>query len=106
MAWLPWLLIFFPGTGMNDTVYILNDFLGVLNQHPFFYVAFINGLGRLSNFFCYTKLYEIFFASLIQMLLMAVSLSGVSLWVYKKTGKKYVLGLLFAYFAFLPLIGN
>lgn len=105
LAWLPGLLIFFPGTGMNDTVAIIK-YLGTMVQHPFFYVAFINGLGRVSNFFWYTKVYGIFFASLIQMLLMAVSLAGVSLWVYKKTGKKYVLGLLFAYFAFLPLIGN
>ena len=69
LCWMPFFLVFYPGTGMNDTTDIMRAGIWATGQHTFIYCMFIYGLTQLSQMFFDTTSYGLAVASLIQMVL-------------------------------------
>lgn len=49
LAWMPFFLVFYPGTGMNDTTDIMRAGIWATGQHTFIYCMFIYGLTQASD---------------------------------------------------------
>lgn len=106
IAWLPFFLVFYPGTGMNDTTDIMRAGIWATGQHTFIYCMFIFGLTQASDVLFRTPSYGLAAASLIQMFFFAVSIAYCLSWLYRRTGRMYPVGILTLYYAFTPLIVN
>ena len=105
-AWMPFFLVFYPGTGMNDTTDIMRAGIWAAGQHTFIYCMYIYGLTQASDMLFHTLSYGLATASLIQMLLFASGISYCLSWLYRKTGRLWLTILLALYYGFLPLIAN
>ena len=106
IAWFPFLLVFYPSTGMNDTYYILHSILGSSVQHPFFYNLFIGIPSKISFKLFDTMTYGLFVSTLLQMIFMSLSISFLITWLNDKLKNKYIVYILILYFAFTPIIAN
>lgn len=106
ISWLPFLLVFYPSVGMNDTYYILQSPLGTSNVHPFFYNYFIAIPSKLSFKLFNSMTYGLCLSTVIQMLIMSYSISFTITWLNAKLKNKYVTYILILYFSFTPIIAN
>lgn len=106
LCWFPFLLAFYPGTGMNDTVNIIKVGTSITNQFPWPYVYFIHEGSKVSIFLFGTAEPWLFICSLLQMGLMASGLSFGIHWINKLSGNSYLSLLLSAFFAFTPIMSN
>lgn len=106
LAWMPFFLVFYPGTGMNDTTDIMRAGIWATGQHTFIYCMFIYGLTQASDMLFHTTSYGLAAASLIQMVLFASGISYCLSWIYRRTGRLWITSLLTLYYAFLPMIAN
>ena len=104
IAWIPYLLAFFPCIGAADTYYILRNMIGISVQHPFFYNLFIGIPSKVSLFLFNTMTYGLFFSTLIQMLFMSYSISYMIVWINNKLKNRYIVYILVLYFAITPII--
>lgn len=99
-----YLLIYWPGTGMYDTTYIIKaDHWGVARQHPWFYclcvaliVDFVQALGGDYNV-------AIPFLSFLQIAFTALLYSGALIWLRKKGINKILWWALAAIYTFYPI---
>lgn len=105
-AWLPFFLVFFPGTAMNDTTDILRAELWAAGQHTFLYCLYLGGLGELSTMVTGNTAAGVALASFLQMMLMAFAIAYTVSWLYRRTGAFWLAGLLTAYYALTPMIVN
>lgn len=106
LFWFPFLLVFYPAPGMNDTYYILKYPMGCSVQHPFYYCMYLGILGKLSLKFFGTEALGLFISVLLQMAFMAFSIGFSIKWIYEKLKNTFLAYVLIFYFAFLPIIGN
>lgn len=106
LAWFPFFLVFYPGTGMNDTTDIMRAGIWATGQHTFIYCMFIYGLTQASIELFQTASYGLAAASLIQMLFFAMAIAYTLSWLYRRTGRKKLVGFLALYYAFTPMIVN
>ena len=106
IAWFPFLLVFYPSVGMNDTFYILHGLTGSSVQHPFYYCLFIYLPSKISLKLFNSMTYGLFLSTCLQMLFMSYSISYVINWLHNKLLNKYITYFLCFYFMFTPLIAN
>lgn len=106
LCWFPFLLAFYPGTGMNDTAAMIKFGTSLVNQFPWTYVYFIHEGAKVSISLLGTAEPWLFICSLLQMGLMAFGLSFVIHRIDKLSGNSYLSLLLSAFFAFAPIINN
>lgn len=106
LSWLPFLLVFYPAPGMDDTIAIIRGGGKVINQFPWAYSILFAKLGHLSRFMFGTREPAIFLATLIQMIVMATGLSYATRWILKFTGKPWAGCILYIYFMLFPMVGN
>ena len=105
-AWLPFFLVFFPGTAMNDTTDILRAELWAAGQHTVLYCLFLGGLGEISKALTGNWAAGVAAASILQMYLLAAAISCALSWLYRRTGSASLTALFTAYYAFCPMIVN
>lgn len=106
LMWMPFFLVFFPGTGMNDTTDILRYGFWAAGQHTFLYCLYLGGLGAASDFLTGSMTAGMAAASLIQMFLMALALAGAVTWLYRRTGSSWGAAALALYYGLTPMIVN
>lgn len=106
LCWMPFFLVFYPGTGMNDTTDIMRAGIWATGQHTFIYCMFIYGLTQLSQMLFDITSYGLAVASLIQMVLFACGISYCLSWLYHRTGQLWLTGVLALYYGFCPFIVN
>lgn len=106
LCWMPFFLVFYPGTGMNDTTDIMRAGIWATGQHTFIYCMYIYGLTQASLFLFHTTSYGLAAASVIQMVLFACGISYALSWLYHRTGRMALTALLALYYGFCPLIIN
>ncbi len=106
LCWTPFFLVFYPGTGMNDTTDIMRAGIWAAGQHTFIYCMFIYGLTQLSQMLFDTTSYGLAVASMIQMFFFACGISYALSWLYHRTGRLWLTALLALYYGFCPLIVN
>ena len=109
-AWFPYLLLYWPGLVMGDTLTSLQQILGIngwTTQHPVFYNLFIKmclgishalGMGNTMGCALYT---------VIQMSFMAFAIARMISWILKHTGLKRPVGWMMAIcFGFTPYVAS
>lgn len=106
LCWFPFLLAFYPGTGMNDTAAMIKFGTSLVNQFPWTYVYFIHEGAKVSISLLGTAEPWLFICSLLQMGLMAFGLSFVIHRIDKLSENSYLSLLLSVFFAFTPIISN
>lgn len=91
--------VFFPGIKTIDSEMILMYKNTISNQHPLIYIKFFN------LFFTVFKNYKLASSiyALIQMIIVAISISYVINWLYKKGIKKSILVIIIGYYILFPL---
>ena len=106
LLWLPYFLVFYPGTGMNDTTDIMRSGVLAMIQHTLAYIIYIWGLTQLSDLLFHTKEFGLAAASLIQMVVMAWVIGFCLSRFYRWTGQRKLLIALILYYGFTPMIIN
>ena len=105
-AWMPFFLVFFPGTAMNDTTDILRGELWAAGQHTFLYCLFLGTLGEISHFLTGNWAAGVAVASILQMYLLAAAIAYTVSWFYRRTGQRVLMVFLVCYYAFCPMVVN
>ncbi len=105
-AWFPFFLVFFPGTGMNDTTDILRAEFWAAGQHTLLYCLFLGGLGEISKTLTGNWAAGLAAASIVQMYLLAGAIAYVVTWLYRRSGSAVLAAVFTAYYAFCPMIIN
>ena len=90
---------FFPGIKTIDSEMILKFKNTISNQHPLIYIKFFNLFFVL--FKNHTLAASIY--ALIQLITVAISISYVINWLYKKGGKKSILAIIICYYVLFPV---
>lgn len=106
LMWMPFFIVFFPGTGMNDTTDILRYGFWAAGQHTVLYCLYLGGLGEASDLLTGSMTAGLAAASLIQMFLMAMALAGAVTWLYRRTGSSWGAAALAFYYGLTPMIVN
>lgn len=70
LAWMPFFLVFYPGTGMNDTTDIMRAGIWAAGQHTFIYCMAVYGPTELSKELTGSASYGLAFISVVQMFLL------------------------------------
>ena len=104
-VWTIQLLTFFPGGGMNDSIYIINSPIYTSHQHPLIYNLII---GYLFRFFKHFSNPTIAYGTLcfLQIILSSIILTYVCYYLEKNTNSKYPTIILFLFYLLIPIIGN
>ena len=106
ICWFPFLLVFYPSAGMNDSMAILRNGFSCINQFPWLYVAVVKPVALISKYFFRSYEPAIFLLSLIQMVIMSYGLAYCSRFIGKELNNYFLSWLLALYFAFFPMVGN
>lgn len=104
LAWSVWFWLYFPGTGMNDTINCITSYQN--NNQTFVYQMIIyygiNGLTKLTHDM--TTAYAIL--TIVQMVLMSLIISWVIDWLKKKNIKQIYMNFLILYYALMPVVAD
>lgn len=103
LCWLPFFLAFYPGVGMKDEIYVMQDPVGMTNQ-PIMYNLFLaffykTGLLLFNDHFIGTAA-----AVLVMMHCMALAIAYVLRWLLNKGLNKRLVLVYGVYYTFFPLI--
>ena len=101
-----YLLIYYPGTGMYDTIAIIGNenSLGYAKQHPWFYIIFIHFIVKIAKFFGGNYETALVLESLFQIFCYSLLCSYLLVWLNKKNIKLIPLLLVFSIYAFSPIL--
>ena len=104
-VWFFFFFVMYPGTAMNDTIFILGAPEKHCYQHPVLYILYTCFFYKIG---LYLKNPNVGLAllSIFQMLLMDYVISYAIVYFYKKKLAKRVCWILAAYFAFAPLFST
>ena len=105
MVWFFFFLVMYPGTAMNDTIYILQDPWLASRQHPILYNMYTYGLYRLGTMI-WNENFGLALISLLQMAAMDYVLTYGILLLSRCGFKDWVCRLTTAYFALAPLFST
>lgn len=99
-------LVFFPGSGFNDTLYIISDPVGMSVQHPLLYNLVIGYTYRIFFSIFQSNNLAYFSTSICQLLFMTLIIAIIICW-FNKTFKnaKYSI-ILILYYSLLPIISS
>ncbi len=107
LGWLPYFLSYFPGTISPDSLreisFVLNDFKNLSDHHTVAHILFIAGPIKLGLKLFGNINYGIALATIFQMIIMALIFSYLIKFLYSRNIKKWILGLILAYFTFVPM---
>ncbi len=100
------LLTFYPGSNMNDTLNIIYNPIGVSYQHPLVY-----NLGLSCTYRLFFKLFHsmnlaFFCTGVVQILIMDTIVTSLLWWFHKTFKNKIGTILLTLYFVLLPIVSN
>lgn len=104
LIYMLFLAAFYPGTAMNDTIYVIQEPWELGAQHPIIYNLFINGCYRIGRVMGDAN-YGLFIVSIIQTALMVYVIS-YGIMVAYRNGSNAIRGycyLLILYYAFAPI---
>ncbi len=103
---LIFLITYFPGSNMNDTLYIINNPIAYSTQHPIFYNLILSIPFKI--FYKITSNINIsfFIISFIQILFMNAIITYIIYWINKSIHNKILTILTFLYFLLLPIVSN
>lgn len=101
-VWFFFFLVFYPGTAMNDTIYILEEPWLLSAQHPIIYNLYTYGLFRLGSVL-WNENWGVALISLIQMTAMSYVLAAAIGLMRQRGVKKWLCGVITAYFSFAPV---
>ena len=103
---LLFLLTYYPGSNMNDTLYIIKSPFSSATQHPLVYNLFLSGVFRIFNEIFNNLNSAFFFTSIIQLMIMDVIITYVIYFFNNKINNKIITSLLLLFFIFLPIVSN
>lgn len=87
VAWLPYLIVYYPGYIFGDTLYSILQAIGsspLDNHHPVFYTLFIKICLKIGNFLGGGNTLGCAIYCLVQMLYMSICISYVTAWLYSR----------------------
>ncbi len=99
-----WLLVYYPGVGMYDTIAILKDDLRMAQQHPWFYCLIIRYLVRTVLFFGGDYEYALVAESMLQIIISGLIYAHCIVWLKNKGLGKIPLLAILLFFAFDPML--
>lgn len=99
-----YLLVFYPGTCMNDTIYIFMYGIDMASQHPWFYCYLIITIANLIFDMGGTFETVLFVLALIQILLASAVYAASLLWLRLRGLSKTKTLILWIVYAFLPIL--
>lgn len=103
--WFFLFLLFYPGTAMNDTIFILQSPMELSNQHPILYILYTYGFYRLGVWLGNPSI-GMAFLSIFQMVCMDYVLTYAISLLHKYSGKSTICMLFALYFAIAPIFGT
>ncbi len=92
-------LTYFPGAAFYDIFYILSDPAGISGQHPFFYNFLLAGIFAIGKAVFGDINGGMALYSLVQMLLMSISVSYCLLWMKRQGCHKAIIIVVWCYYA-------
>ena len=103
---LIYIITFYPGNVMVDTLYIFKYTIGMSSQHPIFYILLVS-----IPFKIFSKIFgdlnlAVFLTSIIQLSLMSTIISYMITWFNRTFKNKTFTILLIIYFSTLPIVTN
>ncbi len=99
-----WLLVYYPGVGMYDTIAILKDDLRMAQQHPWFYCLIIRYLVRTVLFFGGDYEYALVAESMLQIIVSGLIYSHCIVWLKNKGLGRIPLLVIILFFALDPML--
>lgn len=103
---LLFLLVYYPGSNMNDTLYILHNPIYYSFQYPLVYNVIVSGIYNLFLDLTNSMNISFFMVGFVQIIFLSLIISYVILWFHKEFKRNYFTLLLIGYFTFLPIINN
>ena len=103
--WFFFFLVMYPGTAMNDTIYILNHPRELCYQHPVLYIGYTYFFYKVGLMFDNPNL-GIALLSLVQIFAMDYVVTYAIMLLYRKKAAVWLCMLLACYFAFAPLFST
>lgn len=100
--WLPYLLTFYPGSVLGDSLASINPMGRFSNHHPVFYTIFVQTCLSLGFSVFGNMNGGVFTYTLIQFFIMDACLSGLLLWLYKRGLRLWYLVLSALFFGLFP----
>ncbi len=105
VIWFGFFLVFYPGTAMNDTIYILENPWERSGQHPILYNLYTYGLVQLGTML-WNPNFGLALISLIQMVTLSFVIAKAIRLFYDKCKCEWLCWLLTLYFGFSPLFST
>lgn len=106
MSWSVFWLTYFPGTGVNDTLWIWNNPLGSSIQHTLTYNYLFYGLMSLGKLIGGSWFWGVALYSFVQMLFCAWVVSHVLKWLAQRNVPRLLVIAVFMFFAFSRIVAN
>lgn len=106
LGWFIVFLNYYPGTSMNDQLWIIDGPIGASNNHPIMYNLALAGCVRIGTHLFNDGNVGFALFVIFQMAICASLVSIYAIWLaYRKTPKAIVL-IVVIFFAFFPIISN
>lgn len=99
-------ITFFPGSGGNDTLYIIGNPIGMSVQHPLFYNLVISYMFKIFYFIFNSNNLAYFFTSIMELIFMSIILTYIIWWVNKTFCDKRITIFVLLYYVLLPIISD
>lgn len=106
ICWLPYIIIFYPGTMNMDSLFQIEQYLGEITwttHHPIFPTIIFGMFMKIGSFYLSNDNMGIFLNTSFQMMLGAFLLSYSIDYLYQLTQSKKIQYGLFCFFAFFPI---
>lgn len=103
---LLFLLTYYPGSNMNDTLLIIKSPMGMSSQHPLIYNLLLSGTYHIFYQVFQNSNVSFFLTSIVQAIIIDIILTYLLVWFNKTFKNKLTTTILFIYFGFLPIISN
>lgn len=109
VAWLPYLIVWFPGTITSDQSHQMAEFLGyggfALDTHyPYFVGLIFSALYRFSLIFDATGWSGLFLICMLQLIVALFVFASCCIWIQKISGQRRLVYAALAFFALFPPI--
>lgn len=106
ICWLPYIVIFYPGTMNMDSLFQIEQYLGKIHwttHHPIFPTIIFGTFMKIGAFYLLNDNMGLFLNNIFQMILGAFLLSYAINYIYQLTQSKKIKYSLFSFFAFFPI---
>ncbi len=100
------LLVYYPGTAMVDTLYLIYDPVKYSRQYPLLYSLLFSNLFYTINFITNNMNLSFFLLGILQLIYMDSVITYVISWVHKKFQNNNITIFLIIYFSLNPIVSN